>query len=136
MSLIERYRSDKSSRRGSVKKVLDAKQRESIKRHSVLSIAAQSHFGTYSREEVLQLADLLYSMDQNDDGDIEAAEFEYYIRNGKHGEIFRDLNFDLMDVDHSGSITVREICDICFGNASALEKQKIIICIEEEKKRR
>ena len=136
-SLITRFKAGEEHRKkkGKVNKISE-KQKENIKRHSRRSIANSSHFGTYSREDVLQLADLLYSMDQNGDGNVEPAEFEYYIKHGKHGEVFSDLNFDLMDMDHSGFITVQEIVDLCFGNASAMDKQRIIICIDEEKQRR
>ena len=84
----------------------------------------------------MKLADLLCSMDKDNDGDIDAAEFEYYTKHGRHGDVFKDLNFDLMDLDHSGKITVAEIVGIVFANANGADQRKIMICISEEKKRR
>ena len=75
-------------------KMTDQK-RESIAKMERKTIASASHFGTYTRTEVMELAELLYTMDMDNDGQIQASEFEHYIKNGEYGETFRHLQFEV-----------------------------------------
>lgn len=100
------------------------------------TIASSSHFGTYARAEVMELAELLYTMDMDNDGEIQATEFEYYIKHGEYGDTFKHLQFEVMDVDKSGEITVGEIVNLVFHKANRQDKSRIRIAIDEEVKKR
>ena len=96
------------------------------------SIAMASHFGTYTRTEVLQLAELLYAMDFDGDGNISANEFEYYLKNGEYGDTFKHLQFEVMDLDKSGEITVEEVVALVFHKACKDDRRRIMVCIDDD----
>jgi Ca2+-binding EF-hand superfamily protein len=100
------------------------------------SIANATHFGTYTRTEVMELAELLYTMDVDGDGTIAASEFEHYIKKGKYGQTFAHLQFEVMDTDKSGEITPKEIIALVFHKASVFEQKRIGVAIGSEMKRR
>jgi hypothetical protein len=103
--------------------ISDAKKAELIAMKN-RSIANATHFGTYTRTEVMELAELLYTMDVDGDGTIAASEFEYYIKKGKYGQTFAHLQFEVMDTDKSGEITPEEIICLVFHKASAWEQKR------------
>ncbi|GMH78679.1 hypothetical protein TL16_g07900 [Triparma laevis f. inornata] len=111
-------------------------KRESIACMERKTIASSSHFGTYARAEVMELAELLYTMDMDNDGEIQATEFEYYIKHGEYGDTFKHLQFEVMDVDKSGEITVGEIVNLVFHKANRQDKSRIRIAIDEVVKKR
>ena len=100
------------------------------------SIANSRHFGTYTRSEVLQLADLLFAMDLNNDRRISTIEFEHYVKNGDYCETFKHLQFEVMDIDHSGEITVEEVVSLAFRKAPAEDRRRIMICIDDDLQKR
>ena len=100
------------------------------------TIAKATHFGTYTRTEVIQLAELLHAMDLDGDGEIKASEFEHYIKKGKYGDTFKHLQFEVMDKDKSGEISHDEIVSLVFHKAHKADQKRIGIAIKEEIKRR
>jgi WD40 repeat protein/Ca2+-binding EF-hand superfamily protein len=111
---------------------MSAERRKSLQQMKRQSIAMASHFGTYTRTEVIELAELLDAMDFDGDGNISATEFEYYIQNGKYGDTFKHLQFEVIDVDKSGEITVPEVVALVFHKAPKDERRRIMICIEDD----